>query len=534
MKNLFLRSGGFGVFLVMLTVSIILMSPALIRGELIGQSSYFNVGWADGFARQLAQGEIYPRWLPDMNNGLGSPAFYFYAPLPFYLTAPFIYLTGNASVSVVMGSTLMLGLSGVAGYLLFRQFAGRQESIIGALAYMALPYHFVIDIWVRAAYGEQAAFIFMPLASLCILRLNANPLYAAGLALSCAGLAFSHLPSTLIFAPVMAILSLWTAYQSRSLRVAGLAILGGLLGLGAASIYVLPALTGQWFIKPEFWDVLQPAEQLFFLRSPNTFDLILLLCFLVTVAIFAGVTFPIRKRPEFSGLRPWIAVAGAVLFLVSPLSLVLWKHAEFLAILQFPWRTLSVLDLVCGLAIAVAVKAMPRRTEILSRMPLFLLVFVATAAVMRLLGPAPDTSTSLPPLLQAYEREGLGLKVDAPEYLPSCTTVAHDIVLGTMSTYQLLKSYETLKTPDSALRKFYYPFLHVYSQGREWPASCDPGTGFIHVEGLPADTPGVSVVREPLPIERPAWIGTLISLFLIALLAVLPILRRRTAVATSG
>ena len=141
MKNLFLRSGGFGVFLVMLTVSIILMSPALIRGELIGQSSYFNVGWADGFARQLAQGEIYPRWLPDMNNGLGSPAFYFYAPLPFYLTAPFIYLTGNASVSVVMGSTLMLGLSGAAGYLLFRRFAGRQESIIGALAYMAMPYH---------------------------------------------------------------------------------------------------------------------------------------------------------------------------------------------------------------------------------------------------------------------------------------------------------------------------------------------------------------------------------------------------------
>lgn len=526
------RYRGLTVFLVILFASLILMSIALFQGRIIGHSSYLNVSWADGFAQQLARGEFYPRWLPEMNDGLGSPVFYFYGPLPFYMTAPIIFMTGDAGFSVVIGSTLMLGLSGIAGYLLFRQFAEFQDSLVAAVIYMVMPYHFVIDIWVRAAYGEQAAFIFMPLASLCILRLRTGIYAAAGLALSCAGLAFSHLPSLLIFSPVMAFLSLWTAYQSRSFRVLALAVAGGTLGIGAASIYLLPALAGRWFVKPEFWLMFRPEGQLLFVRFSQTFDQILLLCFFLTTAVLATTTFLLRKQPEFRHLRPWIVIGAAVLFLVSPFSAFIWRNAGVFAVVQFPWRLLSVMDLVSGVVIAsyfrhiravAATKPAPPAARPVSRFTLLLVGLVAGAAGLMRLIPVDDSGE----FIKAVDRENLAMKTDALEYLPSCLTVKPGLIKDTPTTHTLLKSYKGLATPDSALRKFYYPFLHVYAAGRELPASCDPATGFIRVEGMPADASAVSVVRQPLPVERPALIATFSSFFLIALLGVLPILRRR-------
>ncbi len=525
------RSRGLTVLLIVLLASLILMSIALFQGRMIGQSSYLNVNWAAEFAQQLARGELYPRWLPGMNDGMGSPVFYFYGPLPFYLTAPIVYLTGDAGFSVVIGSTLMLAMSGISGYLLFRQFAGFQDSLVTAVIYMVMPYHFVIDIWGRAAYGEQAAFIFMPLASLCILKLRNGLHVAAGLALSCAGLAFSHLPSMLIFSPVMAFLSLWTAYQLRSFRVLAFAVSGGVLGIGAASIYLIPALTGRWFIKPEFWLLFRPEEQLLIVKFSETFDYILLLCFSLTAVVLAATTYLLRKQPDFRELHPWIAIGVAVLFLVSPFSAFIWRHAGVFAVVQFPWRVLSVMDLVSGVVIAsyfrhLRATAASRPVQPVARTVLRLTLLVAglaagAAGVMRLI-PVDDSAE----FIEAVERENLAMKSDALEYLPSCMIVRPELVRGTVSTNLLLKDYRNLATPPSALRKFYYPFLHVYSEGRELPASCDPATGFVQVKGLSADASGVSVLRRPLPIERPAWIATLSSFFLIAVLAFASILRR--------
>ena len=40
--------------------------------------------WYMHFSTQLWAGDLYPRWLMGMNEGLGSPVFYYYPPRPIF------------------------------------------------------------------------------------------------------------------------------------------------------------------------------------------------------------------------------------------------------------------------------------------------------------------------------------------------------------------------------------------------------------------------------------------------------------------
>jgi uncharacterized membrane protein len=55
----------------------------------------WHVVYAEQFLRELSGGVIYPRWLSGMDDGLGSPTFYFYPPLSYYLTSLLASVTGD-------------------------------------------------------------------------------------------------------------------------------------------------------------------------------------------------------------------------------------------------------------------------------------------------------------------------------------------------------------------------------------------------------------------------------------------------------
>lgn len=193
----------------------LMMFPALVAGHIINHSSILNVLWSEGFSRELLAGNLYPRWLPELSRGAGSPVFYFYGPLPFYLIAPFSLLA-DTRLAVVLGCWLMLALSGLAFFALARAFVGPAAALLSALVYMAMPYHLLADVWVRGALGEQAAFALIPLCLLCAVRLGGRLRYAFGLAVCFSGLLLSHLPSALLFTPVLVGFCLWTAAKERS------------------------------------------------------------------------------------------------------------------------------------------------------------------------------------------------------------------------------------------------------------------------------------------------------------------------------
>lgn len=65
----------------------LVLVPIWLRGAPIGHDSQYHYLWAAQFAESLAAGIGYPRWLPDVNGGLGNPTFVFYSPLLYYVAA---------------------------------------------------------------------------------------------------------------------------------------------------------------------------------------------------------------------------------------------------------------------------------------------------------------------------------------------------------------------------------------------------------------------------------------------------------------
>lgn len=160
--------------LALMTATALLLLPFWLRGGSQGHDLFHHLLSGHFFAVQLWQGEIYPRWLMEMNGAFGSPAFFFYPPLPYYVSALFAGpepLAHHAMIPLLWSNTLALGLSGLFAYLWLRPFATSGRALAASLLYMALPYHLAIDIYARFALAESWAFVWAPLALLAQDRL---------------------------------------------------------------------------------------------------------------------------------------------------------------------------------------------------------------------------------------------------------------------------------------------------------------------------------------------------------------------------
>src|SRR5262249_8494381 len=136
-----------------------------------------DVIWARQFDRLLAHGHLYPRWLPDSFDGLGAPVFYFYPPLAFYLIAALNAVTFSALTTpqlLSLAAVAFLAASGAAMYAWLRAFASPNRALIGALVYMAAPYH-LQDYYVRGDIAECLGYALIPLVALAIAKTRGAP-----------------------------------------------------------------------------------------------------------------------------------------------------------------------------------------------------------------------------------------------------------------------------------------------------------------------------------------------------------------------
>lgn len=74
-------------FAIMAAVALAVLTPELVMGLTVTDNFRFNLLWPEQFADLFRGGHLYPRWLPSSWQGLGSPNFYFYPPLFFWVTA---------------------------------------------------------------------------------------------------------------------------------------------------------------------------------------------------------------------------------------------------------------------------------------------------------------------------------------------------------------------------------------------------------------------------------------------------------------
>jgi hypothetical protein len=366
---------------------LLLSYPCWRYGLSANGDAVFHSMWYTNFARQFFAGDLYPRWLLDMNGGLGSPVFFFYAPLPYYVTLPFSTFLSNDSYGLSqLGASTALALtaSGLTAYLWLKNLAGAKAAALGAIFYMIAPYHLRIDLYTRVAVAESWAFVWMPLILYFVTMARDNRRRAlCGIAVSYAALVLTHLPSLLVFSAIPPVYAFWCAGDNDKRRATLITLGGMLLGAGLSAVYLLPAMAMQSTISVadftasayhERWLRFQPFavgdlnSQLFWTTA--------LMIALAVCAFVAG-----RRAASANDKRElsfWLTVALASTLMMFPPSRPVWRLLTMLQSIQFPWRFNVVLCLAASALVATGVASIRRPSGMTN-------LFAAVAACASLL-----------------------------------------------------------------------------------------------------------------------------------------------------
>ena len=410
----------------LLVAAVVLLAPSLVFGNLISHSSPQNLTWAEQFAAQFRAGIFYPRVLPDSFDGLSAPTFYFYPPLAFWVDALVSVATFNViptSYRLSLSALLILWGSGMAMHAWLKGVATSPRAALwGALAYMAAPYH-LLDHYYRGAYAEFAAFAVLPLVALGIRRIaNGERWGPAVLALSYAALPMAHLPTALLVSVTM--LPAYVLHRAWRLgdpgRVARFLLrcsVSGILGLGIAAAYLLPALTLQDWISPEvLWARDYIVDKWFLLtpdRWPRPIDMMLIIaaCAVAYALAAMSVLVAATRVGEPVGARAeatfWAALCLFCLLLVAGVVPWFWQ-LPFVAKVQFPWRLMSVVEFATITALCCV--SWPLRSRIAS--------YLVIAAIVVLV-PGVGEMTAGIGLRIDVSRTQADVPADVKEFLPA-------------------------------------------------------------------------------------------------------------------
>jgi hypothetical protein len=536
---------------VLLLVAVIACAPLLEYGAANGHNITYDLVWSRNFSAQLVHGDLYPRWLPDMNQGAGSPAFYFYAPLPFYI-ATLVYVfapAANPLTQLGWADWLLVAASGLAFFRYARQHFEPNIALFAAIIYMSLPYHFEIDLWRRQDLGELTNYIWMPLVLRHTERLYEHRAAFPALAVSYALMLLSHLPSALLFSlcltPYVLALAPLQQQAHRLPRFVGAILVGVML----AAIYWVPALFTERYVHIsvlwgrlfDFHTWLIPFNVPFALDSTASIFITRLLIALGASSLtFALCWFLSGRWRQPEDRRRAIACLLAFTtawFLMSSWSLFVWEHVPLLSKVQFPWRAGSVVDLMAAISAAGAAKSLLQRRDFLAGgaavtsavIPLFCLF---TANLQSLLDPFTDEGSI------ATRDDFVSRGLDAAEYQTIWNQSpeyrkSNGEASGRLNLTQGVDDARALPThwrdgaielsthlehPSSVIvHQFYYP---------GWQAIMDGGTflalmpsardGFIGMV-VPAGDHRVEIKRVLLPAER---VGTGMSALTLLILLV--------------
>ena len=310
------------------------------------------------FNKAIADGSLYPRWAPDLNNGYGVPLFNYVYPLPNYIAAA-LHLIGFSfieSFKLIMFLSILAG--GVFFYLWSREFWGELGGVVSSVFYTLAPYHFV-DIYIRGSVGEVLALAIFPafLWSLTVFVKTRNQLFLPLSGLFLALLVLSHNILALmfcVFALFYVALLLYKKKSDRKLLIQCILIV--VLGLGLSSIFWLPALFEKnYVVGLEVYDVASNFPLLYQLLIPTwgsgfaggnlRDELSFQIGIANLLAVFLSGLFIILNRKR-DNKKSWILFFLCwfffVFFLMLKSSQFIWENIPLMNYFQFPWRLLSL------------------------------------------------------------------------------------------------------------------------------------------------------------------------------------------------
>ena len=359
-----------------------LVAPFFLPDFLIGHDGGVHQTYTFLFDRAFQQSQLPVRWIEGVGDGRGQPLFSFYQVGLYYLVELVHHLGPGLSLSLKLTIAGAWTAGAVFMFLLCRPL-GFWPGMVAASTYAWTPY-LMLDGYVRTAYPELTAVGFAPgvLWSLSRGLHTGRPVYAGWLALSTGVVLISHLPTSVIIAPVCAAyLAGSTLLYRHPFRHLRLVALGVTVGVGMAAFYVIPAivelgdvkitrLTRDYFdfhlhfVRPEWWwdwrwhygsSGVDDPERLSL--QIGMFQWIVLAAAAALLIVKSGS----GSRPQLAKLAGWLTVAGGALFMMTSASAPVWERIGPLTFIQFPWRFLMLPAMACAILAAVVLSFVPRR-----------------------------------------------------------------------------------------------------------------------------------------------------------------------------
>lgn len=494
----------------------VLLLPSLLEGPGYSHSAQFNLVWTLQIADAIAAGDLWPRWLPGSFEGLGSPTFYFYPPLAFWLAGG-LAATGLPAATAITGAALLLLLASGAAMLTWLRGVGARLPLTGALLYIAAPYH-LLDIHGRGALAEFGAFVWLPLIALAVERAGRQRAAPVLLAIAYAALILTHTPSALL-----ASLFLIVPQGSLAIRRDRRALLPLALGLGTgialAAAYLGPALLLQSntnmalmvlpYYQPSSWSLWSAVPPVVDAEVRRFAGFALLPGLIGIIGLASGAGPP--------SLRLWPALALATAVVAAGLLPWLWA-APLLERVQFPWRLLSITEFA---AVTTLVTALDRRRLLVLTLPLLLFSALALREGATAARPAslfaawqrnlPDAMEYLPkglarPEISEAERRGLMARFRRPMVSGGRIVAARGDLLV----------IEVAAPGPVTIRRFAFPVWRVEQGGRDVPVRATQPDRLIAFDAASPGRYRLARIRHPAE-----TLGTAISLAGLAMLLVL-------------
>lgn len=347
--------------------------PVILFGVFLASLSLFHKGLPpthDGeyhivrfyeFNKVLLNGNLYPRWAPDLNKGFGVPLFNYVYPFPNYV-ASFLKLFNLSFIDafkVEMFLALLLGA--LFTYLWSREFWGELGGTVSSIFYTFSPYHFV-DIYIRGSVGEVWALAFFPAYLWSVTKYikgKQDPYFIIS-SLFFALIVFSHNILALMFLPLsICYILVFLIIDKKNKTSVLISFFTILCGIGISSIFWLPALIEKSYVVglqvydvkenfPEIYQLLIPSWGSGFFNSPLGSQMSVQIGVANIIVLLTAFTMEVFKKKKNTLIVFFLVVFAIAFLLMLDISYPIYKVVPLIGFFQFPWRLLSVVILVCS------------------------------------------------------------------------------------------------------------------------------------------------------------------------------------------
>lgn len=325
-------------------------------------------------------GQLIPRWVPELAGGLGYPLFIYYAWLAYAFAAE-LHVLGLAPVAALNAVIVVAALwQAVGTWRLGRAVGGRAGGWLAWALFAFAPYQ-LANLYVRGNFPEFVAGSFAPWALAAMLRLVAGR--GRGQLLACAALlatiVLCHNITGLTVGGTVTVLGLLFACTlPPGCRSAGVkrAALAALAGAALSTFFWLPVVVGRHYVglANDFNAYLDYRQHFLYLHQlvatgwgygfsvagpADTMPLQLGLAQVVSLLVLAPLALVAarggswRRHGRLAGLT---VLAALLAFLTTLYAAPVWSTITPLATLQFPWRLHLPGTLVIATAAAFAVR----------------------------------------------------------------------------------------------------------------------------------------------------------------------------------